>query len=520
MKKLLPFILAGFLSTGAIESLAISNQDNPNLIETPTDPPSNNIVALSTLNASAQNYSTWLHHGNYPLSQCYDIIEMSDGNLVVKEAVFDDDLYDIGLNLYKITPDGVLLDSLFVEDHYISSLSPMLRDPASSNSNVVTSFYTDDNDNNYYKAVYFTDNLEITNELVVELPEDCPLPGRFIIDSNNDMICRARINSSTFRFLRIGLDGSVKKMSEPMVVSSGVNFYEHPLFVLSTEPLRYGYVTYGPDIIVEIYDEDFVPLSKTIIRNFDGWVMNGGGNYNVAGNGDGYYFITIPVFRQGNEGLMVVKINSDNEIVSTFLWGENAVDGYPRSSLVNKNLVVTENGVYVVWTLKKIVDSGNGSKTSLIVTRFDIDLTLSWEEYTLDVFNGGLFGNYGLTSLSNGGVALSGWLTVDNSGYYESKDIYAVVFDNYLSTDELSSSEKPFLCYPNPAKDIVSISFAENSTCQEVNIYSLDGRLVETCHGASLQQTTVNVENLNAGVYILKIRMADGSVFAERIVKE
>jgi len=86
---------------------------------------------------SAQNHSTWLHHGNAPLSQCYNIIEMSDGNLVVKEAVFDDDLYDIGLNLYKITPDGVLLDSLFVEDHYISSLSPMLRDPVNSNSRTV-----------------------------------------------------------------------------------------------------------------------------------------------------------------------------------------------------------------------------------------------------------------------------------------------------------------------------------------------------------------------------------------------
>lgn len=46
MKKLLPAILAGFLSTGTIEALAISNQDNPNLIETPTDPPSNNNVII------------------------------------------------------------------------------------------------------------------------------------------------------------------------------------------------------------------------------------------------------------------------------------------------------------------------------------------------------------------------------------------------------------------------------------------------------------------------------------------
>ena len=477
------------------------------------------IVASFILNASAQNYNIWHHHGNYPVSQCYDIIEMSDGNLVVKEAVFDDDLNDIGFNLYKITPDGELLDSLFVEDLFINSLSPMLRDPENAGSNIMTSFYTDDNDDNYYKAVYFTDNLEITNELVVELPEDCPLPGRFIIDSNNDIICRARINSSTFRFLRVGLDGSVKKMSEPLAVPSGVNFYEHPLFVLSTEPLRYGYVTYGPDIIVEIYDEDFHQLSKTIIKSFDGWVMNGGGNYNVAGNGNGCYFITIPVFKQVSGGLMVVKINSDNEILATFLWGENTVGDYPRSSLVNKNLVVTENGVYVVWTLKKIVNSGNGSKTSLIVTRFDIDLNHAWEEYTLDVFNGGLFGNYGLTSLSNGGVALSGWLTADNSGYYESKDIYAVVFDNYLSTDEISFSETPFVCYPNPAKDVVNISFAENSTCNSVDIYALDGRLVKTCHGASLQ-TAIDISSLNAGVYVMKLRMSDGKEFSERIVKK
>lgn len=84
---------------------------------------------------------------------------------------------------------------------------------------------------------------------------------------------------------------------------------------------------------------------------------------------------------------------------------------------------------------------------------------------------------------------------------------------------ENSFANEIFVC-PNPAKDVVNINFADDTECQSVAIYSIDGRLVETCHGASLQQTTVNVENLNAGVYILKIRMADGSVFAERIVKE
>ena len=52
MKKLLPLILAGFLSAGAVEALAVSNQDNPNLIERPTDPPSNNKVIILRGNLS------------------------------------------------------------------------------------------------------------------------------------------------------------------------------------------------------------------------------------------------------------------------------------------------------------------------------------------------------------------------------------------------------------------------------------------------------------------------------------
>ena len=158
---------------------------------------------------------------------------------------------------------------------------------------------------------------------------------------------------------------------------------------------------------------------------------------------------------------------------------------------------------------------GNGSKTSLIVTRFDIDLNHAWEEYTLDVFNGGLFGNYGLTSLSNGGVALSGWLTADNSGYYESKDIYAVVFDNYLSTDEISASENPFVCYPNPAKDILNINFADDNECQSIAIYSLDGRLLKSKND---NFETINIANLTPGLYLIKVRMSDGKEFTEKIV--
>lgn len=39
MKKLLPLILAGFLSAGAVEAEAISHQEIPSQVKVTTDPP-------------------------------------------------------------------------------------------------------------------------------------------------------------------------------------------------------------------------------------------------------------------------------------------------------------------------------------------------------------------------------------------------------------------------------------------------------------------------------------------------
>ena len=73
--------------------------------------------------------------------------------------------------------------------------------------------------------------------------------------------------------------------------------------------------------------------------------------------------------------------------------------------------------------------------------------------------------------------------------------------------------------HPNPAKDFITINLPNEGDCQSIEIFSIDGRLLETFSETS-HQTTINVENLNAGVYILKLKMADGKEFSERIVKE
>lgn len=72
--------------------------------------------------------------------------------------------------------------------------------------------------------------------------------------------------------------------------------------------------------------------------------------------------------------------------------------------------------------------------------------------------------------------------------------------------------------HPNPAKDLITIDLPNEGYCKSIEIFSIDGRLLETFSGTS-QQTTIDISGLYAGMYIIKIRMADDSEFSEKIIK-
>ena len=112
---------------------------------------------------------------------------------------------------------------------------------------------------------------------------------------------------------------------------------------------------------------------------------------------------------------------------------------------------------------------------------------------------------------------------LNNGGEYYAMDILYVnqgypVFARYYDVPE-NESQANISVYPNPAQDYVRIELSDNSACQSIEIYSLDGRLVETFQETSLQ-TTIDISGLNAGLYIMKIRMAEGKEYTERIIKE
>ena len=491
------------------------------------------ITILLVSAVDAQDFSVWEHTGDYPLSQCYDVMEMSDGNFVVREAVFDGNLNDIGYILYKITPEGEAVDSLFIKSSYIYGLHPMLRDPSGANSNIMTSFYNEDVNGDvkkYYKATYFNDNLEITDEVVAEYPDSLNFPQRCMVDGNNDIVCRVgNSETSTYRFLRMSLDGEISAMSEER--PSEYTVTHHSMIELSGEPLQYCYITgtQNSRTTIEVLDGDFNSVKKkTMLMSFGGWQGTVDPYLNAVKIDDGHFAMTVEVYKgyPTIKALSVVRMNSELEIESYYIWGEyssGVTNGNYQNRFNNKNLIMTEKGICVVWDYNTKTD--NVKKTALMVSCINYDMTLLYDKLVLSLPGNGMFANYGLTSREGGGVALSGWMIENLSGYYETKTIYSVIFDNETwSANEISAEDRQYLCYPNPTKDRLNISFSGDNNCRSVEIYSIDGRLVETFPETSPETsshlTTIDISNLTTGIYMIKVRMTDGSEFTDRIVKQ
>ena len=106
---------------------------------------------------------------------------------------------------------------------------------------------------------------------------------------------------------------------------------------------------------------------------------------------------------------------------------------------------------------------------------------------------------------------------MDLNGYYNyGYPILSWYYYNFYSIDA-NNVNNTIAIYPNPVSDYIYIELSDNSICTAIEIYSLDGRLVKS---QTNNLSTIDISSLPMGVYIVKIRMADGKEFSERIVKE
>ena len=71
--------------------------------------------------------------------------------------------------------------------------------------------------------------------------------------------------------------------------------------------------------------------------------------------------------------------------------------------------------------------------------------------------------------------------------------------------------------FPNPVNDMLTLQLPECIVCEEVNIYSIDGRLLKK-QNSDLDK--INLSSLSQGIYHVKIKLSDGYIYTEKVVKK
>ena len=88
--------------------------------------------------------------------------------------------------------------------------------------------------------------------------------------------------------------------------------------------------------------------------------------------------------------------------------------------------------------------------------------------------------------------------------------------DTLLSSNQFTIGDNSFVVYPNPTRDLLSISNPNNFDIKNTTVTDINGRVVKNQAGSLTQ---INVSDLNAGVYFVTIEAAEGKT-TKKFIKQ
>ena len=89
-----------------------------------------------------------------------------------------------------------------------------------------------------------------------------------------------------------------------------------------------------------------------------------------------------------------------------------------------------------------------------------------------------------------------------------------------LQTEVSPADDAALTVYPNPTDDLLFVEL-RGAGIANVALYDLQGRVVETLRATSLQNGTaaLDVKSLPAGVYVLRVKDAEGREYQQKVVR-
>lgn len=339
-------------------------------------------------------------------------------------------------------------------------------------------YFSSNNGVNYINVLTFTDDMEIIAKERKPLPIEGDMKRlRYHMENDGDFIASwhdSTNDTCSRHFARFGLDGTLKTLSEPINIT-GEMPVNNPFFIIENEPLRMGFLTYDDnhqapysDCVLYVYviDENLQLEQVKTIQKMGTFFLDPSINVSVTSMNNGYFAIMSERINENgnnNRYRVIGKYDSNINLVKTHqITFQTGID-YPQPIAYDAE----NNVIYAIW-YDNSQYSSVGSQTHLRCLDAD-NMTMVWEKVFIKGTDSNIINTIRIMDANT--VALSGFMSYKGQSFYDSYAFVSFV-DSYDSVDEAFISEKPFVCYPNPAKDILNINFADDTECKTVEVYS------------------------------------------------
>lgn len=443
-----------------------------------------------------------------------EIIEATDGNLLVGFNVYDED-NTANFTVFKYTLDGELLDSLTLPDR--SEL--WAANPLDPETQVHASLVTEDATTSV-KITFIGSDFSVTDNLLVPIPnfdENCVNFGGFFFDTHNDIIV-SYWNGDLLHFARIGLDGTLKddKEIEGLYTPSNrpdTTVYYIKTRLFNTSPQQFSLLgdiqlNYRWPLVGYFFDDDFNLIDKHIYQLIkQGILADGGMGEHITAFDEESYLLSARI-QSGNYGYAgLIKFSrADHEPLQIQLFEGN--DPYRFNVEPGDTKVLDNHDIY--FTYMTHVSANN----SVAFLRTTPGLDQIWR-VTIPEIPQQVFGGTKITVLRNGRIVLG---TVVYKEDYTKTDLHIyIIHDGYDSMPEAIIAEPPFTLFPNPVKDQLSLRFDDGVESESVELYDLTGRMVGTKPNGL---ESMDISAMSSGMYMLRVTMKNGTIYHEKILKE
>ena len=452
----------------------------------------------------------------------YNALALNDGDFVFTQSIYDfDNERDCGVRFVKMSPQGKIIGDIFYEFKIEGSIdypnSKLINNPYNENEFIYT--YFSYGETCYYNAVFLDNSLNITEEISKQFDESGITTSHMpFLNMDNNFIYvwveTSEESEKEYKIVEADIYGNIIKSSVLMEYTGSLWAYIYSFFIYDKEKKQYGFITDidGNNQVFNIIDKDLNFVESYPLSGYDGYKINGNNGYGCVAKMDDGTFAFMQYFYSSSNYydrfLQLCKMDKKFKIIDKNILNYDGDDIYSIDKEYKDILKCKDGSLYCIWS--EAYDPGD---YNLHVGYFDKDLNLLWKRCCKEGMS--CFGNYtGIDILENGGLVLAG----NNTGSWGIVGTYSsvIIFENNgTAISENPNNIRPYSFYPNPANDVINISFSPDVNAEKVEIYGLDGKMY---HEQNFNLETVNINDLSNGVYMMKVVLDNGTTFNDKIV--